>query len=68
MWQRVLQAAGVTHSGSVELWVLQGNSLGTDWYDRQNGEVVAQRKVQMMDGPHTELRYRFNLGGGARVC
>jgi len=67
MWQRVLQEAVVAHSAWVELWVLQGNSLGTDWYDRQGGEVVAERQVQMLDGPHTELRYRFTLGGAARL-
>jgi ribosomal protein S18 acetylase RimI-like enzyme len=66
MWQRALDgAAREGRSAAIELWVLQGNRLGVDWYNRQNGVVVGERQVEMPDGPHTELRYRFNVGDGS---
>jgi ribosomal protein S18 acetylase RimI-like enzyme len=67
MWQSALEAARKRRSAAIELWVLQGNRLGIDWYNRQNGVVIAERQVEMADGPHTELRYRFNVGDGSRA-
>lgn len=60
LWRRVLEAAG---SAAVELWVLEGNRLGIEWYDRQGGVVVGRREVEFLDGAHVELRYRFATAG-----
>ncbi len=60
MWQRVAGAARLAGRTSIELWVLKGNQLGTDWYERQGGVVVTYREVELPDGAHAELRYRFS--------
>ena len=59
MWQRVQEAATSAGSDAIELWVLDGNKLGLDWYQRQGGVAVGERDVDLLDGSHVELRYRF---------
>jgi ribosomal protein S18 acetylase RimI-like enzyme len=61
LWQQVERDARDGGKSAIELWVLQGNRLGIGWYDRQGGSVVGQRDVELADGGHTELRYRFDL-------
>lgn len=63
LWQRALnEAVRKGRAAAIELWVLQGNRLGINWYNRQNGVVVAERQVEMLDRRHAELRYRFPTG------
>jgi ribosomal protein S18 acetylase RimI-like enzyme len=62
LWQQVQRDAGDGGKSAIELWVLQGNRLGIDWYNRQSGYVTRQREIELADGAHTELRYRFDLG------
>ncbi|SRR5260370_24039504 len=64
LWQQVERHARDGGKSAIELWVLQGNRLGVDWYDRQGGSVVGQRDIELADGAHTELRYRFDLKAG----
>jgi ribosomal protein S18 acetylase RimI-like enzyme len=64
LWQQVERDARDGGKSAIELWVLQGNRLGIGWYDRQGGSVVGQRDVELADGAHTELRYRFDLKTG----
>jgi hypothetical protein len=59
--QRAARSGG---KSAIELWVLDGNRLGIDWYKRQGGSVVGRREIEMADGAHTELRYRFELRPG----
>jgi ribosomal protein S18 acetylase RimI-like enzyme len=61
LWQKVERDARDQEKSAIELWVLDGNRLGIDWYDRQGGHVVARREIDLADGAHTELRYRFDL-------
>jgi ribosomal protein S18 acetylase RimI-like enzyme len=61
LWQQVKREAISSGESAIELWVLAGNRLGIDWYDRQGGHVVGQRVIELGDGRHTELRYRFDL-------
>ncbi len=61
LWQGVCREARVNHKTAVELWVLEGNRQGISWYDRQGGHPVGTQPIEMADGPHVELRYRFNL-------
>jgi len=64
LWQQVERDAREGGKSAIELWVLQGNRLGIDWYDRQGGSVVGQRDIELADGAHTELRYRFDRKTG----
>jgi ribosomal protein S18 acetylase RimI-like enzyme len=61
LWQSAVTSARVAASAAIELWVLAGNRLGIEWYDRQGGEEVGRQVIQMLDGEHIELRYRFGL-------
>jgi len=61
LWQQVERDARGGGGSAIELWVLDGNRLGIDWYHRQGGTVVGQRVVELADGRHIELRYRFDL-------
>jgi ribosomal protein S18 acetylase RimI-like enzyme len=61
LWQQVARDARDGEKSAIELWVLEGNRLGIDWYDRQGGHVVGRREIELADGAHTELRYRFDL-------
>jgi ribosomal protein S18 acetylase RimI-like enzyme len=61
LWQQVAREARDSGKSAIELWVLQGNRLGIDWYNRQGGHVVGQREIELADGAHTELRYHFDL-------
>ena len=60
LWAAMCKEARSTNRTVIELWVLDGNRSGIDWYKRQDGKEVGRRSIQMADGPHTELRYRFN--------
>lgn len=64
LWQQVERDARGRGKSAIELWVLDGNRLGIDWYNRQGGSVVGRREVEPSDGTHTELRYRFDLKTG----
>lgn len=64
LWQRVELDARQAGTSAIELWVLDGNRLGIDWYNRQGGQVVGGREIELADGTHNELRYRFNLKTG----
>jgi ribosomal protein S18 acetylase RimI-like enzyme len=64
LWQHVVREARDEGKSAIELWVLEGNRLGIDWYDRQDGYVVGQREIELADGSHPELRYRFELKTG----
>jgi ribosomal protein S18 acetylase RimI-like enzyme len=61
LWQQVARHARDGEKSAIELWVLEGNRLGIDWYDRQGGHVVGRREIELADGAHAELRYRFDL-------
>jgi ribosomal protein S18 acetylase RimI-like enzyme len=61
LWEQVARDARDGGKSAIELWVLDGNRLGIDWYDRHGGHVVGQREIALADGTHTELRYRFDL-------
>jgi ribosomal protein S18 acetylase RimI-like enzyme len=61
LWQQVRAGARRAAASAIELWVLDGNRLGIDWYERQGGHPVGRREVELADGPHVELRYRFEL-------
>lgn len=61
LWQQVDREARAGGKSAIELWVLDGNRLGTDWYNRQGGSVVGRREIELADGAHTELGYRFDL-------
>jgi ribosomal protein S18 acetylase RimI-like enzyme len=61
LWQQVARDARDRGKAAIELWVLEGNRLGIDWYDRQGGYVVGRREIALADGGHAELRYRFDL-------
>jgi ribosomal protein S18 acetylase RimI-like enzyme len=61
LWQQVRAVAQGAAAAAIELWVVDGNRLGIDWYGRQGGHRVGRREVDFADGPHTELRYRFEL-------
>jgi ribosomal protein S18 acetylase RimI-like enzyme len=64
LWRQVQRDARSGGKSAIELWVLDGNRLGIDWYKRQGGSVVGRREIEMADGAHTELRYRFELRPG----
>lgn len=64
LWQEVERVARGGGKSAIELWVLEGNRLGIAWYNRQGGYVVGQREVELADGTHTELRYRFDRKTG----
>lgn len=61
LWQQVVGGIREAGGSAIELWVLQGNRLGIDWYTRQGGSVAGQREIELADGAHTEIRYRFDL-------
>ncbi|HVS08014.1 MAG TPA: GNAT family N-acetyltransferase [Candidatus Dormibacteraeota bacterium] len=61
LWQQVVRDVRAGGGSAIELWVLQGNRLGIDWYTRQGGSVAGQREIELADGAHTEIRYRFDL-------
>lgn len=61
LWQAVMREAASAGKQAVELWVLEGNRLGMDWYDRQGGMIIGRQEVQLADGLHGELRYRFRV-------
>jgi ribosomal protein S18 acetylase RimI-like enzyme len=61
LWQQVSRDARDGEKSAIELWVLDGNRLGIDWYDQQGGHVVGRREIELADGAHAELRYRFDL-------
>jgi ribosomal protein S18 acetylase RimI-like enzyme len=61
LWQQVERDARAGGKTAIELWVLDGNRLGISWYNRQGGYVVGRREIDLADGAHTELRYRFDL-------
>jgi len=64
LWQQVEREARGGGKSAIELWVLEGNRLGIDWYNRQGGYAVGQREIELADAAHTELRYRFDLKSG----
>ena len=64
LWQQVDRDARDQERSAIELWVLDGNRLGIEWYNRQGGHVVGRREIGLADGAHTELRYRFDLKAG----
>jgi ribosomal protein S18 acetylase RimI-like enzyme len=53
---------GARESGHpwIELWVLEHNSLGRRWYDRQGGQIVGSRDIELGGEAHRELRYRLS--------
>lgn len=59
LWQEVHRAASVTGRQRIELWMLEDNAIGRQWYDRQGGTVVGSQLIRFLDGDKTELRYRF---------
>jgi ribosomal protein S18 acetylase RimI-like enzyme len=61
LWQHVMHEARTGGKSTIELWVLEGNQLGIDWYNRQGGRPIGKREIELADGPHTELRYGFDL-------
>ena len=64
LWQQVARDARSGGRSAIELWVLEGNQLGINWYKRQGGHPVGRREIELPDGGHTELRYRFDLNTG----
>jgi ribosomal protein S18 acetylase RimI-like enzyme len=60
LWKAVRQAARQSGQLWIELWVLEQNSLGKRWYDRQGGQVVGSREIELGGEAHRELRYRFS--------
>jgi ribosomal protein S18 acetylase RimI-like enzyme len=61
LWRQVEGDARDGENSAIELWVLDGNRLGIDWYNRQGEQVVGRREIDLADGAHTELPYRFNV-------
>jgi ribosomal protein S18 acetylase RimI-like enzyme len=64
LWRQVERDARDGGNSAIELWVLEGNRLGVDRYNRQGGYVVGRREIELADGTHAELRYRFDLKTG----
>ncbi len=62
LWKAVRQAARESGQPWIELWVLDRNSFGRRWYDRQGGQVVGSREIELGTEAHRELRYRFSAG------
>ncbi len=60
LWKAVREAARESGQRWIELWVLEQNSLGRRWYDRQGGQVVGSREIELASEAHRELRYRFS--------
>jgi ribosomal protein S18 acetylase RimI-like enzyme len=60
LWKAVRQAARESGQPWIELWVLERNSLGRRWYDRQGGQIVGSREIELGSETHRELRYRFS--------
>jgi ribosomal protein S18 acetylase RimI-like enzyme len=61
LWKTVLQTARDSGTPAIELWVLEQNPVGRTWYERQGGAIVGRDVLWLSDGPHTELRYRFEV-------